>query len=86
MWLIVAGFLASSAACDGFRDVNTPAGVVENVECVGFGKKQDPRFEYEIDTRNAVWSLIGSVTAIPAIVWALEYAYCPTSVIAPTIN
>lgn len=86
MWLALAGFLASSAACDGFRDVNTSAGVVEDVECVGFGKKQDPRFEYEIDTGNAVWALIGGPTALPIVIWALEYTYCPVGVIAPTIN
>lgn len=77
--LVACGFLATSAACDGYHEVSTRQGVVEG-ECVGFGKRQDPRFTYELDTWNAVWGIAFSPTlGIPLVVWALEYVYCPVA-------
>lgn len=52
-------------------------GETEYGECVGFGKDRDPALKYEVSTRNVVWTVIGSETAVVPIVWALEYVYCP---------
>lgn len=82
--LMLGLFLASSAACSGYRDVPTSHGTDQNVECVGFGKTQDPRYNYEIDTRNAIWAVIGCAgVGIFTVAWAVEYAYCPVSEALP---
>lgn len=83
--IIIVGMLVTNAACSGHRDVSTSYGVVENVECVGFGKDQDPRFKYEIDTRNAVWTIVGGTAALPIVCWALEYVYCPIGEATPSL-
>lgn len=83
--LVACGFLATSAACDGYKEVNTHQGVVQG-ECVGFGKRQDPRFIYELDTWNAVWGVAGcSGLGIPFVVWILEYAMCPVAEAPPSL-
>lgn len=82
--VLAISFLGTCAACDGYRDVPTSHGVDRDVECVGFGKDQNPHYKYEIDTRNAVWGIIGcSGICIPTVVWALEYVYCPIGEVPP---
>ena len=64
--LIVAALLL--AACKG---------ETEHGECVGFGK-EDPALKYELSTRNAVVTAVFAGGIVVPVVWALEYAYCPT--------
>jgi hypothetical protein len=54
------------------------SGSNEHGECVGFSDgDRDPRLEYEVSTRNAIWSFIGVETIIAPVLWATDYAYCP---------
>jgi len=36
-----------------------------------------PELEYEIDTWNTVWSVIGFEMIFPPVLWAVKYGRCP---------
>lgn len=84
MWLALAGFLASSAACDGERVISTKEGD-RTVECEGFFTDLNPHYHYKLDTANAIWTFFGScgTFGVIALAWALEYAYCPVGEALP---
>lgn len=46
-------------------------------ECIGFDDKEVPGIEYEISTRNAVWTALGSEMIWPVILWIVRTAKCP---------
>jgi hypothetical protein len=47
-------------------------------ECVGLSKAEaDAQLVYEISTRNAIWTILGTETIIAPILWATDFAYCP---------
>lgn len=64
---VLAAALLLSTACKGETEYG---------ECQGL-TKQKPGLEYEISTRNAVWTALFVQSIVVPVVWALEYAYCP---------
>lgn len=47
-------------------------------ECIGLLDDGDPTLTYKVDTWNAVWTLVGSESIVPPVIWALECVSCPT--------
>lgn len=46
-------------------------------ECIGFDDDPDPTLVYEVSTRNVIWTVLGSESVVPIVVWALECVKCP---------
>lgn len=48
-------------------------------ECIGIAEDGRSDLNYKISIRNAFWSVVGFETIIAPILWATDFAKCPTS-------
>ena len=66
--LVISTALLTSTACKS---------ETEHGQCIGLDDEPRPDLQYEISTRNAVWTAIGVETIVAPVIWGLSMAYCP---------
>ena len=50
----------------------------EHGECVGIMEEGRPDLNYKLSGRNLAWSILGLEMLFPPVLWATDYAMCPS--------
>jgi len=69
MKILILGIMLTLASCSGSNKYG---------ECIGVTEDGDPKLSYKISVRNTIWSVLGFETIIAPVLWATDYAKCPT--------